>query len=83
MTVTLNEGFIDILPTGKADSPENYMQPAPQKQHTTFSFNDTHVFVHDLYWSNSESCAFADFVGDVGYTTPATIKAYLVTILNS
>jgi hypothetical protein len=81
MKVTVEGQFVEILPTGKSDEPKNYKQPFPLIGHTSFSFTDTEVFIHELYSGTSESCLFADFEGDAPYTTPQAIKDYLMSIL--
>ena len=82
MKVTVNAQFVEILPTGKADEPKNYFQPYPLIKHTTFHINEEKVFIINLYHNIHEECYFADFVGDIPYTTPEDIKNYLMSILS-
>ena len=81
MKVTVNGQYVDILPTGKADEPKNYMQPLPIIGHTSFSFTDTEVFIHDSFRGTSEKCLLTEFEGDAPYSDPQDIKDYLTGIL--
>lgn len=81
MKVTKDGSLIKILPTGLAENELNLVSPRPRVGHVTYSFTDTEVFVHDLFHGIHESCLFADFEGDIAYTTPTTISLYLDTLL--
>ena len=73
MKVTKDGNLIKILPTGAADTEANLIQPLPRVEHVTYTIDSTFIHIHDLFWSHHESCVFADFVGDIAYTTPSTI----------
>ena len=81
MKVTIEGSIIKILPTGAVENEANLISPRPRAEHTTYSISGTTVSVHDLYHGIHESCLFADFEGDIAYTTADTIKAYLDSIL--